>query len=939
MEGTADDVSCSSFTNRVTHKSKFALSVNANMLNHKDAPGTAAGVPSLSEKLMISISYEKFTLSNGLDVILHEDHTLPMVAVNVWYHVGSKDEQVGKTGFAHLFEHVMFEGSKHHDKSFFEPLQKVGASLNGSTTTDRTNYWETIPSNYLALALWLEADRMGYLLDALDQKRFDVQRDVVKNERRQSYENRPYGMAHLLLQSAVFPTPHPYSWPVIGSMEDLNAATLDDVRSFFSHYYAPSNASLAIAGDFAPDEARRLVESYFGDIPPGAAISRVGRMESELSGRVSLTMRDKVQLPRLYLVWPTGPIFDSDEASLSMLSSVLGDGKSSRLYRSLVYEKQIARDVGVFHHAQEIAGEFHLQVTLNEGHSLDEAESVARDEIERILREPLNDEELARAKNRIQSAHVRQLERIGGFGGRADQLNYYNTLAGDPGAINTDLDRYNAVTIEDVRRVADSAISKDHVRLAVLPERPLKASAASIDRSVMPAAAASPHFTPPMPRRLRLSGGLDVVLVEKPGIPLVALGVLIRAGAVTDPTGRPGLAHVTAAMLPEGTSNRSSQRIAEEMEFLGSHLSVHPAREYLLVSSETLASHWEEALDIVADVVRNATFPDDELDRVRKRQLTDLRRVADSPVSIAARTSRALLYGPESQYGHPVTGLERVVEDISREELLAHYAAHYRPGNTTLIVVGDVKEADVVAKLEAAFGDWAVGGASPSTEHAPDDTPQPAGATIFIADKPGAAQSVIRAGHLVIPRHHPDYYSLNLLNYVLGGQFSARLNINLRQDKGYSYGYTSSIDWFAGPSSLLAGGGVQTAVTRESVIETIKEFTEIRGPRPVTREEFEDARDGIRRGLPGQFGTLAQIAQQLTRMIVFGLPDDYFATFLANLEAMTLEDINRVAAERLDESHLMILVVGDRQVIEPELSELGYPIIPVDYEGRRLSQA
>ena len=335
---------------------------------------------------MVSISFEKFTLPNGLDVIVHEDHSLPVAAVNVWYHVGSKDEEAGRTGFAHLFEHVMFEGSQHHNRSFFDPLQKVGANLNGSTTPDRTNYWETVPSNYLELALWLESDRMGFLLEALDQKRFDVQRDVVKNERRQSYENRPYGMAHMLLQPAVFPAPHPYSWTTIGDPKDLDAATVDDIKAFFRRFYTPSNASLAIAGDVDTDGVRRLVERYFGDLPPGEPINRVGRMDSDLRGQVSLTMRDKVQLPRLYLVWPTGPLFDSEQAPLDVVSAVLGDGKSSRLYRRLVYEKQIARDVGIYHHAQAIAGELHVQATASPGHGLDELEEVILEELERIGR-------------------------------------------------------------------------------------------------------------------------------------------------------------------------------------------------------------------------------------------------------------------------------------------------------------------------------------------------------------------------------------------------------------------------------------------------------------------------------------------------------------------------------------------------------------------------
>ena len=886
---------------------------------------------------MVSISFEKVTLSNGLDVILHEDHSLPIVAVNLWYHVGSKDEEAGRTGFAHLFEHVMFEGSKHHNRSFFEPLQSVGAAVNGSTTADRTNYWVNVPSNYLELALWLEADRMGFLLDALDQKRFDIQREVVKNERRQSYENRPYGMAHTLLQPAVFPPPHPYNWTTIGSPEDLDAAQLDEVKDFFRRFYAPSNASLALAGDFAGDHAKRLVERYFGNLPPGPPINRLGRMDSALRGRVSLTVRDKVQLPRLYLVWPACPLFDSDQAPLEVLSAILGDGKTSRLYRSLVYEKQIARDLAVVHSAQEVAGEFHIQITANPGHTLDEIESVVWEELGSIRRAGPTEKEVARAKNGIESQHVHQLEQFGGFGGRADQLNYYNTLGLDPGIINSDLNRYMAVTGEDVQRVASSALGQNYVRLSVTPEEPLRPSVSTVDRSSMPKASTAPSFVPPIPRRTQLSNGLSIVSVEKPGLPIVAFGLLLRAGAVTEPSSKAGLAHMTASMLTEGTSNRSSQQIADDMEFLGSHLSSEATREYALLSVETLTSHWAEALEIMADVATNPTFPPQELQRVRRERLTDLRRISDNPVAIALRASRGLLYGPDTRYGHPVTGTERSVEGLSREDLVAHFAHYYRPEDATLIVVGDVTEDDVVSKAEHYLSHWTAHGTRPTAEPPDPEAGLGEPTTIFLADKPGAAQSVIRAGHVTIPLHHPDYYAANLLNYIFGGQFSARLNMNLRQDKGYSYGYTSSIEWFTGPSAMLAGGGVQTAVTKEAVAETLKEFAEIRGPRPVTKEEFDAGRDGILRGLPSQFETQVQTLQQLIRLVVFNLPDDYLRNFAANLRELSIEDVHRVASERIEDGHLKVLVVGDRSAVEPGLRDLGLPIVQVDYEGRPVS--
>ena len=886
---------------------------------------------------MLAISFEKFTLDNGLQVILHQDHTLPMVGVNVWYHVGSKDEQVGRTGFAHLFEHVMFEGSKHHNRDYFEPLQKAGGAINGSTAADRTNYWETIPPGYLELALWLEADRMGFLLDALDQKRFDIQRDVVKNERRQSYENRPYGKAQLLLQPAVFPSPHPYNWPVIGSQEDLEAALLEDVKDFFRKYYAPSNASLAIAGDFDTQEALRLVELYFGDIPPGPDITRVGRMGSTLQGEVDMAMRDRVQLPRLYLVWPSCPMFHSDEAPLDVLATVLADGKSSRLYQELVYERQIARQVIAGNYSQEVAGEFFIEVTANPGHTLDEIQEVVEVELDRIRSEPPSAHELDRAKNRIESEHIRSLERFGGFGGRADQLNHYNVFAADPALINTDIERYRVVAAEELARVATSVLGTDRVRLEVQPQLATKASTRSIDRTDMPKGSAPEVYNPAVPRRERLPNGLNILYAERPHLPMVALGLVLGAGATTDPPESPGLSHMTAALLPEGTHTRTSRQISDEMEFMGSHLDSDANREHVLLSAETLTPHWPQALEVMADVIQNPVFPEREFERVRKQRLADLKRVYDDPAAIAHRASRALVYGPDSIYGHPLTGTEHSIESVTREQLVNQFESHYDPSNATLMVVGDVIRDELLSKANEFLGDWSHAAGGAKQGKSVQEVLPSTSTTIYLADKPGAAQSVIRAGHVTVPRLNPDYYALTLVNYAFGGQATARLFMNLRQGKGYSYGYYSSIDWLTGPSAVFAGGAVETSVTKESVIETLKEFADIRGGRPVSEDEYNGARDGMLRSFPSQFETQGQVLGQLARMVIFGLPDDYYSTVMANLQAVSLEDVHRVAAERISDQHLMVLVVGDRKAVEPGLQELGLPIVVVDYDGRLAS--
>jgi zinc protease len=881
---------------------------------------------------MASIDFEKTTLSNGLDVILHEDHAIPLVSVNVWYHVGSKDEELGRTGFAHLFEHVMFEGSKHHNSSHFEPLQKVGANLNGSTTPDRTNYWEDVPSNYLELALWLEADRMGFLLDALDQRRFEVQRDVVKNERRQTYENRPYGMAHWSIQQALFPLPHPYHWMTIGSQEDLDAASLDDIKDFFRRFYSPSNGSLTIAGDIDRAATLDLVHRYFGDLPPGPPVRRVERFDSGLAGRVELEMRDKVSLPRMYIAWPTVPHLHPDEAPLELLRSVLADGQTSRLYKTLVYDRQIAQSVSIRHHPAEIAGQFVVELTAAPGHSLDELEAVAEAELNRLLREPPTDEEIQRAKNRLESHHFRQLSRLGGFGGRADELNHFNVFAGNPDRINTSINEYLAVQREDILRVCQTSLDHRQVRLKVLPEAELKSAVSGVDRTVMPGPAREPSFAPPVPVHRALPNGLSVTLVEKPGVPIVTFALLLNAGAITDPVDRPGLASFTTQMMPEGTERHTSQEIANAFEFIGARLSTDARREIAMLSTETLTKHWTRALELLAEVAQHPTFPEHELERIRREHLTDLRRAKDDPTFVAEQIMPGLVFGPQSHYGHSSLGTEESVAHFRRDDLVRHYQNFYGPAAATLVVVGDVTLDEVLRQAEANFGGWH----TPVPQRTAVTTPPAAEAnptTIYLVDKPGAAQSVIRAGHATVPRQHPDYFPLTLLNYTFGGQFSARLNQNLRQDKGYSYGFHSSISWFREPSLLVAGGSVQTAVTRESVQETLKDFREIHKDRPVTEEEIAAAKAGLLLGFPAGFERSGQVLGHLVQLLIHSLPDDYFQTVTDKISGVSLAEVHHVGAARVHPDHLKVLVVGDRQVVEPGLRELGFPLVILDHHG------
>ena len=875
---------------------------------------------------MLSIPFEKHTLSNGLDVIVHRDHSIPVAAVNIWYHVGSKNETLGRTGFAHLFEHVMFEGSKHHNKDYFEPLQKIGANINGSTTNDRTNYWEDVPSNYLELALWLESDRMGFLLDALDENRFDLQRDVVKNERRQSYENRPYGMSYLKIQEALFPPPHPYNWPTIGSQEDLDNASVEDVKEFFRHFYHPSNASISIAGDVDSESTFRIVEKYFGDIDPGPSIERISTQTSTLLGETKIVLEDSVQLPRLYLAWAVPEDFTKMQAALDILSVILADGRSSRLEQKLLYKSQVAHDIRVFNHAQEISGEFHIIATAAPKGNLDTIENALFQELEAIKSTPPTVKEMDRAQNRIENYHIRQLEKLGGFGGKSDQLNMYNVMAGDPNFINKDLARYKAITPQDISEAAQ-LLGHNRVNLKVIPKSDYKPTSPSVDRNIQPEPARQISFEPPIPSRTKLKNGSELIIIEKKDLPIAQVGLFTNKGATSDPSASPGLTKFSANMMVEGTNNKSGEEIASELEFLGTRLSKEVSREHSFFSVDCLSKNIDQSLHILADVVKNPIFPDEDFDRLRNEQISELTAQNDNPDFLASTTFRGILYGHNSSHGHPISGNIESVNKYNISTIREQYKNVILDSKHIFIATGDFDKNDIIKQIDELFG----APANASQESHNEITNSLIGndknpTKIYIVDRPGAAQSVIRAGHVTLDRLHEDYYAMAFVNYVLGGDYSSRLNLNLRQDKGYSYGFYSSIDWAISPSLWSARGSVQTGVTAESIKEIIAEIEGISGSNLVSREEFSKAKEGLIKGLPGQFESNSQIMNQLINMAAFDLDLDYFKNMTSELENLTLEQVQNSAKRHINPECITVVIAGDREIIEEPLSKLGHPV-------------
>lgn len=913
------------------------------------AGGTQAAAP------LPPVKFTEFKLKNGLRVILHEDHSTPIVGVNLWYHVGSKNEVPGKTGFAHLFEHMMFQGSKNYDDDYFKPIQEAGGTLNGSTNPDRTNYFEVVPANFLELALFMEADRMGGLLDVINETKLANQRDVVKNEKRQNYDNRPYGLIGAKINETLYPANHPYHWLTIGSLEDLTAASMDDVKDFFRRYYTPRNASLAISGDFNPAEARRLVEKHFGKIPSGPPITRPNAPSPQLTESKQIVMQDRVAFPRLYLVWPTTPAYSKDEAATDTLANILGGGKSSRLYKTLVYDRQIAQDVSANNGAQEIAGRFQVTATARPGKSLEELEAAINAEIGKIKKEGPTQEEIDRSYNATEAALVFSIQTVAG---KNDQLNRYATFVGKPGYFQQDLARARAVTPADVKRVANTYLIEHRLKASVVPrgrekvvpsEAPAETAAAPASPTSpasapkrtadetkwkLPAAKPDPQFKLPQIQRRQLANGLDVVIVEHHELPVVTMNMLVKSGSAANPQNRSGLASFTADLLDEGTKKRSALEISNTLTDIGARLTTSADWDTSSTTLTTLTRHLDHALEVYADVVTNPAFQEDELKRTRARRLATIRQQKDDAGAIASTVYASILYGRNHPYGHPALGDEDSLNAMKATDVRQFYESYYRPNNATLIVIGDVKPDTILPKLESAFSGWQRANV-PSIEIPKAQGRERAG--LYIVDRPGSAQSVINIGQVGVARSTPDYFPLLVLNTMLGGQFVSRVNLNLREDKGYTYGARTSFDYRRGAGPFVASAGVFTKVTKESVAEFLKELRGLRGEIPITTKELEFSKQAIIRGFPRTFETPGQMANRLSDVVTYGLPDDYFNNYIQQVRAVNLADVQRVANQYLDPSRMAILVVGDRKEIESGLRSLemeGSTITFVDTEGK-----
>ncbi|MEK6280233.1 MAG: pitrilysin family protein [Acidobacteriota bacterium] len=879
------------------------------------------------------IPYEKFVLSNGLTVIVHEDHKAPIVAVNVWYHVGSKNEKPGKTGFAHLFEHLMFNGSEHFNNDYFQALERIGATdLNGTTNEDRTNYFQNVPVSALDTVLWLESDRMGHLLNAINKEKLDEQRGVVQNEKRQG-ENEPYSLSEELITKAVFPASHPYSHTVIGSMEDLDAASLDDVKEWFKSSYGPGNAVVVIAGDIDPKTARAKVEKYFGEIAPGPPVAHFEKWVAPRTGEQRQIAQDRVPQARLYKVWNVPGIGTADNDYLTLLSDVLVSDKASRLYKRLVYDEQIATDVGAFMDQREIGSLFMIQVTAKPGGDLSKIEKAVNEEMQKVFASAPAPDELERVRTQIFAQFVRGAERIGGFGGKSDILARSQVFGGSPDSYKQSLNRMAAATTTDLQSAGKRWLSDGVYTLQIVPYPNAQASQTAVDRSQMPQPGEGPEPRFPEMQRGKLSNGLEVIVAGRHGVPVIDLNLLVDAGFAADQFAQPGTAALAMNMLDEGTKSKNSIEISKELASLGATLGAGSNLDTSTVVLSTLKSTLDRSLNLFSDVILNPAFPQSDFERLQKLQIAGIQREKSQPVQMGLRVFPKLLYGSGHAYGNPYTGsgTEESVAKLTRADLVKFHETWFKPNNATLVIVGDTTLAEMQPKLEALFAGWKTGQVPAKNIANVELKSKP---VVYLVDKPGAIQSVILAGVLAPPKSNPDEIAIESMNTILGGAFISRLNMNLRENKHWSYGAGSFIPGARGQRIYLVYAPVQTDKTKESVLEIVGELRGILKDKLITADELAMAKSNLTQTLPGQWETNASVAGSIGEIVQFRLKPDYYSTYAGKVKALSVTNLNAAALQVVKPDSLVWVIVGDREKIEKGIRDLALGEVQViDADG------
>ena len=873
------------------------------------------------------VQYEKYTLDNGLTVILHEDHSLPVACINLWYYVASKDEAAGRSGFAHLFEHLMFMGTRRVPEGRFDVIMESGGGWNNaSTSEDRTNYFSYGPGNLLRTLLWLDADRMEDLGVAMTQEKLDKQRAVVRNERRQTGEMQPYGKAELMINKLMYPKGHPYAHTVIGSHEDLQAASVEDVKNFFATYYVPNNCSLVVAGDFDPAEVKPQIEALFGRLPskPNPVHREAPPVKRPQAERVTYT--DSVQFARTSLIYHSPAFYKPGDAEMDLAAAVLGKGKSSRLYKRLIYEDKLATSVRVSQASQMLGSLFSIVVMASPGVDLETIEKAIDEEISEFVAQGPTAGELERHKASIEYGMVSGLQRLLS---KADRLNAYNFYRGEPNSFKWDLDRYRNATAVGVRDWAARVLLPDaRLVMHVIPD------------PKQPAVADAKSFEPPSPETFKLANGIEVRHWQKGELPLVSVSMLLRGGAIQDPADKPGVAYLTAAMLDEGAGDLGALEYSDALDLLGATISASADHESGTVGLSVLKRNVDKAVTLYADAIRRPRFDEKEWDRVRRLHIESLKRAEDRPTAVASLVGMRAFFGDDHPYGRPVRGSVGSVEAITLDDLRQRHARLFAPGNAVILMAGDLSADEARTLLEGSFGEWR----NPEgwTAAGRDETLDPApgkGLRVVLVDKPGSVQTVIRF-YMRGPKYaSPDRVRLQLLSTILGGSFTSRLNQNLREDKGYTYGARCGYAMEPRVGYFVASSNVQSKVTGPALKEFLAEFKNIRGG-DITSKEAAKARLTRRTNLIQSFQGLGGILGTAATLELNGLPFAAVGEELTAIGKVTADELNGLAKPSIPVEQSLLVLVGDKKTILEQIAELGLPTpVELNVKGEEVSRS
>jgi zinc protease len=903
------------------------------------------------ESAKLSVEFEKYELENGLDVILHQDKSDPIVSVAIQYGVGSNREKTGRTGFAHLFEHMLFQESENVPQDqFFKKIQDAGGTLNGGTWKDGTVYYEIVPNNALEKVLWLESDRMGFLINTVTESAFYNQQEVVQNEKRQRVDNNPYGHTSWVLDKNLYPEGHPYNWQVIGELEDLQNATVEDVKEFYDRFYGPNNATLVIAGDFEKENAKKLIEKYFGEIKRRQEVEPLKPQPVSIAETKRLYHEDNfATAPQLNMVWPTAEQYTEDAYALDFLAEILSSGKKAPLYKVLVKEKELTSRTSAYNSSQELAGEFHISITANSGVDLDAVEQGINEAFTMFETEGVTDRDIERIKAGLETQFYNGISSVLN---KSFQLASYNVFAGDPGFIETDIENIKKVTKEDVTRVYNkyikgkpfimtSFVPKGQIELiaenstkANVVEEEIKENVAkkieevnsevvktpsNFDRSIEPAEGTSPSLNIPESWTAELSNGMEVYGIEQNEIPTVNFSIVMEGGHLLDDKNKNGVANLMTDIMMEGTANKTPEQLEEEIEMLGASIFMYTTNESIVIRGNTLTRNFDETIKLIEEILLEPRFDEEEFARIKTKTINEIKRSAANPNVVANNVYNKLLYGEDHIFSYPTSGTEESVAAITIADLKEFYNKNFSPSISTFHVVGKIKKDTALKNLKGLEERWSAKEVAIPEYPVANNRDK---TSLYFVDIPDAKQSVINIGYISMPRTDKDFYPAEVMNYKLGGSFSGNVNLILREEKGYTYGARTGFNGSKIPGTFTASSSVRTNTTGESVQIFKDQISAYKSG--ISEEDLEFTKNALIKSNARRFETQGSLLGMLQEMSSYDLPANYIEGEESIVKGMTLEQHKALANKYLDESKMAYLVVGDAATQFAQFKNMGF---------------